>query len=135
MSEYRDSLKGINKEAPYTAWTIFKWGLLAIIVIGALLFLAQSSGIISMNIEREVTQHSRQYVETKITLLEKLHSDWLQLDAEIAELERGGEENQEIVSAKRAQQKSIVARLQTEAHLIPSSQVPDSVQSFLTTHK
>lgn len=134
MSEYRDSLKGINKEAPYTAWTIFKWGLLAIIIIGALLFFAQSLGIISMNIEREVTQHSRQYVETKVTLLEKLHSDWLQLNTEIAELERG-EENNEIVSAKRAQQKSIVARLQTEARLIPNSQVPDSVQSFLTTHK
>jgi hypothetical protein len=79
-----------------------------------LLFIAQSLGIISLDIRREVTQHSQQYVETKVNLLNKLHNDWLSLDAEIAELSVG-DDNNEIIAAKLAQQKNTVNRIRTEA--------------------
>ena len=128
MSEYKDDLKAVSKEIPGTAWFIFKWGLLALLVLGVLVFIAQSMGIISMDIGREVVQHSRQYTETKTSLLEKLHSDYLQLDAEVAELS-AGKDNDEIISAKRAQQKAITKRIKTEAGRIPSSQLPTSIRT------
>ncbi len=133
MSEYRDGLKHASKEALFTAWVIFKWGLLLIIVVALLTFLAQSLGIISINIQREVTQHSQQYVETKINLLNKLHADWLQLETEIMEL-RASEGNEDIIRAKVAQQKNIIQRMRTEAEMIPSSQVPPSIKNFLLVH-
>jgi hypothetical protein len=68
-----------------------------------------------------------------VALLNKLHSDYMTLDAEIAEL-KSGEDNEEIISAKQAQQKSIISRLHNEADLIPESQVPDHIQTFLATH-
>lgn len=135
MSEYRDELKRASKEAPYTAWTFLKWGLLAIIVVAILVFLAQALGIISINIQREVVQHSQQYVETKVNLLNKLHTDWFQLNAEIAELKASDEDNSEIIAAKVAQQKNIVNRIQTEADMIPDSQIPARIRSFLSTHQ
>ena len=123
----------IGKEVPFTAVTFFKWALLAIIVLVILFFILQSLGIISLGIQREVIQHSQQYVETKVNLLNKLHNDYLQLDAEIAEL-RTGEDNEGIIAAKKAQQKNTINRMKTEADMIPSSQVPTSVKSFLSTH-
>ena len=132
MSEYRDELRRVSKEAPYTAWTFFKWGILLIVVFSLLGFLAQSLGIISINIKREVVQHSQQYVETKINLLNKLHADWLRLEAEIAEL-RTVEGNEDVIAAKIAPQDNIVQRMKTEVEMIPSSQVPPSVRAFLST--
>ncbi len=134
MSDYHDDLKSVLKEVPYTAWTFFKWGLLAIIVIAIFIFIGQGLGLISINIHREVTQHSQQYVETKVNLLNKLQNDWFQLDAETVELRMGDEDNGEIINAKIAQQKNIVKRMRTEADMIPDSQVPTSVRSFLSNH-
>lgn len=133
MTEYRDEVRRAGKEVPFTLWTILRWGIPTIIVIAMLAFLAQSLGIISLDIRREVVQHSQQYVETKVNLLNKLHNDWLQLDAEIAEL-RVGAGNEDIVAAKQAQQKNTANRIRTEADMIPDSQVPASVQSFIAAH-
>lgn len=133
MNGYRNEVKKVGKEVPFTLWTLFKWGIPTILVIAVLLFLAQSMGIISMNIQRETTQHSQQYVETKVNLLNKLLSDWSQLDAEIAEL-KTGEGNEDITTAKQAQQKNIVSRIRTEAGMIPSSQVPSDVKTFMSEH-
>ncbi len=69
MSEYRDELRKVSREVPFTLWTVLKWGVPLIIVIAILVFIAQSLGIISLNIKREVIQHSQQYVETKVNLL------------------------------------------------------------------
>ncbi len=132
-SDFREEVKKIEKEAPFTIWKFFKWAVVVIIVIAVLGFLAQSLGIFSMDIKREVTQHSQQYVETKINLLNKLHTDWLQLDTEIAEL-RTGEDNEEIITAKQGQQKNTINRIHTEAEMIPSSQVPPTVRSFIRNH-
>lgn len=133
MPEYRDELNKVSKEVPNTVWTIFKWSLFVVAAIAILVFIAQSLGLISINIQREITQHSQQYVETKVNLLNKLHSDWLQLAVEIIEM-KASKGNEEIIAAKVAQQKSIVQRMKTEVDMIPSSQVPNNVQIFLSTY-
>ncbi|NQT49170.1 hypothetical protein HQ571_00595 [Candidatus Kuenenbacteria bacterium] len=134
MSDYRDDLRAVSKDAPYTAWTFLKWGVLAVLVIAVLVFLAQSLGIISMDISRETVQHSQGYTETKESLLMKLHSDWTTLDAEIAEL-KAADVDSSVIEAKQSQQKAIVTRIKIEAGRIPSSQLPPSIQSFLSDHK
>lgn len=133
MNGYRNEVKKVGKEVPFTLWTLLKWGIPTIIVVAILLFLAQSMGIISMNIQRETTQHSQQYVETKVNLLNKLLSDWSQLDTEIVEL-KAGEGNEDIITAKKAQQKNVVKRIHTEAGMIPSSQIPSDVKTFMAEH-
>jgi len=133
LNDYRKDVKEVGKEIPFTLWTFFKWILGVMVVLAVLGFIAQSLGIISLNIEREKVQHSQQYTETKVTLLEKLHSDWFQLNSEITEL-KSGEGNEEIIDAKKAQQKSIVKRIKTEASRIPNSQIPDEIKTFILTH-
>lgn len=133
MFEFRRDVKEAEKEGWFVLGRVLKWGIPTILVFAVLAFLAQSLGIISLDIQREVIQHSQQYVETKVNLLNKLHNDWLQLDAEIAEL-RAEDGNEEIITAKQAQQKNTANRIRTEAGMIPDSQVPAAVQSFIATH-
>ncbi len=133
QSEYREAVKGVGRDVPFTIWTVVKWGVPILVILMAVGWGLQAAGIITMNIRREVIQHSQQYVETKVTLLEKLHSDWLQLDAEIAEL-NADDGTGDIVRAKQAQQKSIVKRIITESSRIPQSQLPASIRSFLSIH-
>ncbi len=133
MSEYRDEVKKINKEVPFTLWTVLKWVILILVVCVILYWVGLSTGIISRDIKREVIQHSQQYTETKGNLLNKLHDDWLQLDTEIVEL-KTYEGNDEIIAAKKAQQKNLVKRIRREAGMIPESQVPENVRTFLQRH-
>ena len=133
MSQYRDDMRNVDKEVGFTLGKLLKWGIPTILVISLLGWLAQSLGIVSMNIEREKIQHSQQYTETKVALLNKLYSDYEQLGAEMAEL-RSVAGNDEIIAAKQAQQRATLKRLRNEADLIPSSQVPDHIQSFLSSH-
>lgn len=134
MSQYCDDVRDVEKVVGFTLFKLLKWGIPIIVVLSLLGWLAQSLGIISMNIEREKIQHSQQYTETKVSLLNKLYSDYEQLGTEIAEL-RSVEGNDEIITAKQAQQKATIKRLRTEADLIPSSQVPDHIKSFLAAHR
>ncbi|MFA4942999.1 MAG: hypothetical protein WC564_05180 [Patescibacteria group bacterium] len=133
-NEYRNEVRKIGKDVPFTFWTFFKWSLGFIIVVAVLGFVAQSLGIISLSIEREKIQHSQPYIETKVVLLEKLHNDWYDLEAEIVELKLA-KESDEFISAKQAQQKNIVKRIKAEANLIPESQIPEEINDFILTHK
>lgn len=136
MNDYRREVREIGKEVPFTLWTFFKWALGIIVVVAVLGFFAQMLGIISINIEREKVQHSQPYVETKATLLLKLHSDWTQLEAEVVQLradDSGG--NFEIIVAKKAQQKSIIKRMQEEVTRIPEGKIPSSIKEFLDSKK
>jgi len=136
MNDYRKEVRGIGKEMPFTLWTFFKWMLGIIIVVAVLGFFAQMLGIISINIEREKVQHSQPYVETKATLLLKLHSDWNQLESEITQLRVDDPDgNNEIIVAKKSQQKSIVKRMQEEATRIPDGKIPADVKEFLSSKK
>ncbi len=94
-----------------------KYVLIGLVCIAGLTMLSwglQAAQIVSFGIQREAIQHSQPYVETKISLLHKLHNDWLQLDAEIAEF-KAIPNSQAIINAKQSQQKSIVIRLREEA--------------------
>lgn len=108
---------------------LIKWGVVALVillVVGLGVFwLLEAAGIITMNIRREVVQHSQQYVETKVNLLNKLYNDWTQLEAEKIGL------SPEIATAKEAQQRSIVVRLKTESEMIPASQVPEDIKRLV----
>lgn len=132
-SGYRTTLRSVEREAPRTGRTVLWVGSIAVIVIAILYFAVLPMGILKRDIQRETTQHSQQYVETKVNLLNKLHNDWLQLDAEIIELSEV-EENVDLIVAKQAQQKNTLERLRTEADMIPESQVPTAVKLFLSTH-
>ena len=134
MSGYRDDVREVEREVGFTFRKLLKWALIVIPILLLLGWGLQATGIITLSIEREVTQHSRQYTETKASLLEKLHSDYLQLDAEIAQLSADDGNEEKIIAAKRAQQKAIAKRLRTEASRIPASQVPTEINSFLSTH-
>jgi capsule polysaccharide export protein KpsE/RkpR len=136
MNDYRREVREIGKEVPFTLWTFFKWALGIIVVVAVLVFLAQMLGIISINIEREKVQRSQPYVETKATLLLKLHSDWTQLEAEVVQLRADDSDgNFEIIVAKKAQQKSIIKRMQEEVTRIPEEKIPSSIKEFLDSKK
>jgi len=111
------------------------WIIVASIVIGAIVIaiIIASSQKKFYDIERGAIKYSHQYIETKRSLLQSLHSDWLKLDAEIAELSVNSE-NQAIVNSKGAQQKAILNRMHTEAENIPSKEIPESVTAFLEKH-
>ena len=104
--------------------------LVGLVVIGWGLMAAN---IVSFGIQREATQQSQPYTETKVSLLHKLHNDYLQLTTEIAEL-KSDSSNQEIIQGKEAQKKNIVKRMKSEAQLISQSEVPDSIKVFLRSH-
>ena len=134
MSEYRKEVNGVEKEVPFIIWKIVKWGIPLLVVVLLLGFGLQSTGIVSMNINREIVQHSQQYVETKINLLNKLHADWYELDTDITELRVGGG-NEELIAAKKAQQKNSTKRILTEAGMIPSFQLPENIKIFVTKNQ
>jgi hypothetical protein len=85
-----------------------------------------------LDIERENIQHSRQYVETKVSLLQNLRAAYLRLNVEIAESQSRGQD--EIVQAQQAQQAAIVSQMHNEASMIPASEVPAEVAAFLAVH-
>lgn len=132
-NDYRKGVKNVGNEVPFTLWTLLKWAGGIVIVLSILVFLAEGLGIIQMDIHREKIQHSQQYTETKVSLLEKLQSDWYQLDAEIVEMS-SDTENYEIIVAKKAQQKSIVNRMKTEANRIPKSELSSDLKNFISNH-
>lgn len=132
--DYRNEVRAGIKEANWTIWKVLPTVVLVGVILVILGWGLKAVGIIGKDIEREVVQHSRQYTETKASLLEKLHNDYLQLSAEIAEF-NASEGADEIVSAKSAQQKAILRRMRTESDRMPESQVPTHIRSFLSTHR
>lgn len=132
----KDEIKRVSKESRYAAWTIFKW----IVVVGVILITAgllvfwtlTASGIVTLNTQRKVIQHSQQYVETKVNLLNKLYNDWLQLDSEIKEMHAtGGDPG--VIAAKEAQQAETLRRMKTEASMIPNM-APTEIRQFISEH-
>lgn len=134
MSYYRDEVNKVNKEVGFTLRKGIKWLVIILILGTAIGWGVKACRIVGMDIDREVNQHSQQYVETKVVQLGKLYSDYMQLATEIEELkiEEGMES---LVAAKKAQQKATVKRMHTAADFIPSSQVPEHIQTFLVIHR
>ena len=130
----KTELKELSREGRFASWTLFKWAavvLPVVLIVGLGVFwLLTATSIVTRDIQREVTQHSQQYVEAKVNLLNKLYSDWTQLQAEIKVMEVAGG-GEEIISAKQAQQRAIAIRAKTEAGMIPESQVPTDVKRLV----
>ena len=103
--------------------------LLAVLIFGTLVFWGlTATGIITLGIQREVVQHSQQYVETKLNLLWSLYNSWTRLDAEIAEATDSG-----VVEAKKAQQVATFSQMKQEASMIPEDTVPQEIREFIET--
>ena len=80
-----------------------------------------------IGIERTVVQASRQYTESKVHLLEQLHTQALALDTEIAE-----SADADVKAAKQAQLAGNVRRMKSEVALIPATEVPVHISAFLS---
>lgn len=102
-----------------------------VIILG---FILQGAGIISMNIRRETVQHSQQYVETKISHMNKLMIDYYTLETEIKDL-KNNDGDSEIISGKVAQQKNILNQVKHNASLIPDNQIPENVLNFILSYE
>lgn len=100
--------------------------LLVLMVIGWGL---QSAGIISMNIERETVQHSRQYTESKQAKMQNLYTQYANLQTEVIDFDAEGKTEQ--ANARRSQQKAILAQMRREVTNIPKSQIPEEIRSIL----
>ena len=127
--EYRD---GMNEVAKDTSWTVMRFlpvGLLIVAILVMLGWFLQSTGIISMNIDREVVQHSRQYTESKQGMLQNLYTEYANLQTKVVEAEANGATN--VADAARAQQGALLAQMKREATNIPNSQIPPEVKRII----
>ncbi|MAG44733.1 hypothetical protein CL633_02485 [bacterium] len=104
-------------------------GLILVTVIVFAIIIASTQGTF-FNIERKAIKQSHQYIETKQSLLQKLHTDWLKFEAEIVQFA----DNQTVVMAKTAQQKETLNRMHIEADSISEDEIPASVSRFLQKH-
>lgn len=99
--------------------SVFAWGCAAVAALLLIFLLAVVLGLMRlplMNINREVTQHSQQYVETKRSLLLSLIQDYEQVE---------GQDGRQI---------AIANRICEESTLIPHDELPASVASFVSRH-
>jgi uncharacterized membrane protein len=129
MSEYRDEMRRVSKDVSWTIWRFLPIFLLVIVILTIIGWGLQSAGIIGKNIEREVVQHSRQFIESKQAKLQNLYTQYLDLQTKAIEAETVGAT--EVVKAVQAQQKAIIAQMRREATNIPTSEVPAEVQRLI----
>ena len=81
---------------------------------------------------RQTIHSSNEYVQTKQALLLQLKTNYDQLHSDIVQLQNDPA-NAPTVAAKHAQQRSIIARMRTEAAMLAPRDVPPSVAVFLTS--
>jgi TolA-binding protein len=82
-------------------------------------------------IERDVAQESRQYVESQQTFMLQKLSAIEELQAEIAELEAAEQPNEELIAAKESQIKAFTREIRERAALIDDGEVPQTVKDYL----
>ena len=127
--DYRNDVRNTLKEGRWTMWEVLPTALLVIMIVLAIGWVLQATGIITMNIEREVVQHSRQYTESKQAMLQNLYTQYAQLQTKVAEAEHNGATN--VAEMARAQQRALLAQMKREATNIPSSQIPAEVSRLI----
>ncbi|MBT3690393.1 hypothetical protein HOE31_00300 [bacterium] len=128
-NEYRDGATIVAKESAWTFWRFLPLLLLVIVVVLLVVWSLKSTGIIGKDIEREVVQHSQQYVESKQAKLQNLYTKYVELQTKATEAEFAGVT--ELVDVYYAQQKAILVQMRREVTNIPSHQVPPEVQKLL----
>ena len=108
---------------------IIAWGIAGILVfiIGGFMYFSVLPSW--RNMETQGIQGSYQYIQSKQTLLLKLHADYNQLETEIA-----AQTDPAVVEAKRSQQVAMLTRMRAEANLLNPSDIPRDVAQFLQEH-
>ena len=127
--EYRNGMREVKSDVTWTIWKFLPVIALGIIILVVLGWFLQSTGIINMNIEREVIQHSRQYTESKQAMLQNLYTQYSDLQTKVAEAQANGSTN--VAESAQAQQRALLAQMKREATNIPVSQIPDEVKRLI----
>lgn len=130
--DFRRDIRDAASTTRYAIWKFLRPALLIFVVLVVLGFILQATGIIRIAIQRETIKHSHQYVEGKSGFVTQLINEYYDLSTGIAEAEAA--EQDEIVKAKRAQQKAVLQNIHRQGKLIPSFQRPDDIQKFLDSH-
>ncbi len=128
-NDYRDSVKEAIRKGSWTFGKLLPWGILGLIILVVIGWGLHSSEIIDKNIDREVTQYSRQYTESKQAILQNLYSQYASLQTGIAEAEANN--LTDVAEAKQAQQKALVLQMKREATNIPHDQIPTEVKQLI----
>ncbi len=111
------------------------WLLMAVVavlvVIGVIVYGTYQTRI---NIERGAVQHSNQYTQSKVTQLSDLKAQYTDLDTKIVLYK----DNEDVVTAYKAQQIAILQQMWQAYDLIPvdivSDVVPNNIKAFLNAH-
>ena len=127
--EYRNGMREVKSDVTWTIWKSLPVIALGIIILVVLGWFLQSTGIINMNIEREVIQHSRQYTESKQAMLQNLYTQYSDLQTKVAEAHANGSTN--VAESAQAKQRALLAQMKREATNIPVSQIPDEVKRLI----
>ena len=119
----------MDDEITTGSYAIIAWGIAGILVfiIGGFIYFSVLPSW--RNMETQGIQGSYQYIQSKQTLLLKLHTDYNRLESEIAT-----QADQAVVEAKQRQQAAILTRMRTEANLLTPGDVPRDVAQFLQEH-
>lgn len=79
-----------------------------------------------LNIQRQATQQSLPYIQSKQSRLMDLAAQYERLS-----VEKRKYEDRSVVSQMEGQQRAIVAQMKQEASLIPNDQVPESARPYI----
>lgn len=109
---------------------IMVWGLAFILITAIAVAAFSALQPIVVKYRTDVNRASQGYVESKQQLLLSLVEDYYDLDAKIAEFQ----DDADTVESLEAQQLAIVSRINKEANLLDSGDVPQSVRTFIREH-
>lgn len=85
-----------------------------------------------MAVEREVMQESFQYNDAKRSLLLKMAEEYEAAETDIAKYRASDPVKfKDVIKGMESQQEAMLARMRSEAKMIPAHQVPDSVRKYL----
>lgn len=129
QSEYRSEASTVAKETSWTIWRFLPVFLLVVIILTIGGWALKSAGIIGMDIEREVVQHSRQFVDSKQAKLQNLYTKYTNLQTKAIEASMAGATK--AMEAMESQQMAILSQMKREAMNIPSHKVPLEVQRLI----
>ena len=85
---------------------------------------------LDVQIDREVTQNSQQYVESQVRAMRDQIVKYQENSVEIAKLERDSK-NAQVVSTIKTQQQGILRFVKNQAKTIPADALPEDIRSFL----
>jgi hypothetical protein len=85
-----------------------------------------------LGLERDAIQQSHQYVDAKKSLLLKLAEDYEASETDIAKYNANDPvKYKDVVKGMETQQAVLLARIRSEAKMIPAEQVPESLRKYL----